>query len=81
MENKPVCRSCGRTVQPDFAFCPWCGESVTSPEMLSSQLDTVFEQVELKQKEYTVSRIQRMENTLGELELALSRILARPDRR
>jgi len=76
MEKVSICHGCGRTIESDFAFCPWCGSAVRTEVPLSAQVDAVCERVEVKRKEYTSSRIQRMENELGELDDELSRILS-----
>ncbi len=26
--NEGVCQDCGRHIQKDYRFCPWCGEDV-----------------------------------------------------
>lgn len=76
MEKVSICHGCGRTIESAFAYCPWCGCAASTDGMLSHQVDLVCERVELKQKEYTSSRIQRMENELGELENELSLLLS-----
>lgn len=76
MEKVSVCHGCGRTIESDFPYCPWCGSAVLTDAPLSAQVDAVCARVEIKQKEHTSSRIQRMENELGELDDELSRLLS-----
>ncbi len=76
MEKGSICHGCGRTIESDFPYCPWCGCATLKTCAFSRQVDLVCERVELKQKEYTSSRIQRMENELGEIENELTLLLS-----
>jgi len=76
MEKVAICHACGRTVDSAYAYCPWCGTAAETDTLLAARIDSVFEQVEAMQKGFTDTRIHRMENELGELEEALSLLLA-----
>lgn len=76
MDKVSICHGCGRTIESVFPYCPWCGSAASTESPLSRQVDSVCERVELKRKEYTSSRIQRMENELGDLEDELSLLLS-----
>lgn len=62
-----VCKECGRTIEEQFIYCPWCGVSRIS---LNSEavLDSVFQQLEEKQSDDRTKRLRKMESRLDELE-------------
>jgi hypothetical protein len=66
-----VCSSCGRTIDSDFIYCPWCGQSRLEDDDKAS-LDAVFRQLEEQQQDDRQKRLLRMENRLDELEKDLS---------
>ncbi len=76
MEKVSICHGCGRTIESAFAYCPWCGCAAPTAGVLSRQVDLVCERVELRQKEFTSSRIRRMQTELGDLEDELSQLLS-----
>lgn len=65
-----VCRSCGRTIEKEFLYCPWCGKE--SAEFDSSVIDRVFERIEQQQSESREQHIKRMADQLDSLEKDLS---------
>ena len=67
MKSVSVCRSCGRTIDSEYLYCPWCGlERVPVEERVP--LDGVFEQLEEKQGTDRSSRLRRLEQELALLE-------------
>lgn len=34
MQLPGLCRECGRTIAKDFVFCPWCGVSQVTGELV-----------------------------------------------
>ena len=34
--KKSVCTDCGRDIQKDFIFCPWCGSSVNKDKQIEN---------------------------------------------
>ena len=66
-----VCSSCGRTIDSDFIYCPWCGQSRLEDDDKAS-LDAVFRQLEEQQQDDRQKRLLRMENRLDELEKDLN---------
>lgn len=75
MDKVSICHGCGRTMDASFQYCPWCGASV-APEPLSERVEAIFSRIETMQYAYTGSRIDQMENKLGELENDLSVFLS-----
>jgi hypothetical protein len=53
-----------------------CGTVAASDDLLPGAMDSVFEQIESTRPERAATRIARIENELGELEKALSSIIA-----
>lgn len=76
MDKVSICHACGRTVDSAFLYCPWCGTAAESSPSVSDQVNSVFEKIEGMQSNHTCSRIDRMDNELGEIEQALSRLLS-----
>ncbi len=67
MKSVCVCRSCGRTIEKEFIYCPWCGLSRINHDDKES-LDHVFAQLEEKQAIDREKRVMALEKTLNELE-------------
>ncbi len=62
-----VCRSCGRTMEKEFIYCPWCGLSKINHEDKESQ-ELVINQLEEKQALERERRVLELERTLDDLE-------------
>ena len=66
-----VCGGCGRTIEKDYIFCPWCGRSRVTDEDCEEAIESAFERIEEKQHEKYFERLNKMEETLGNLEKEL----------
>ncbi len=75
MSKESICHGCGRTVDAQFIFCPWCGSPADPECFLADRFEAVFEQIEALQSRWTESRIARMEHDLIEIEKCLSEIV------
>lgn len=75
MDKVSICHECGRTMDSSFQYCPWCGASVAL-EPLAERVEEIFSRIETMQYAYTGSRINKIENKLGELENDLSVFLS-----
>ena len=71
MKSVCVCRLCGRTIESEFIYCPWCGQSRLQEDD-RAVLDRVFQQLEVKQADDRARRLQKMEQELDALEKDLS---------
>jgi predicted Fe-S protein YdhL (DUF1289 family) len=71
MKSVCVCRGCGRTIESDFIYCPWCGLSRVDEEDRRS-LDAVFSKLEQMQSASREKRVSTMESRLNKLEQELS---------
>lgn len=76
MQKVSICHECGRTIDSEFSFCPWCGASMTGEIPLEAAFDEVFSKIETKRESRTVSRIAKMEDELGALDKDLSLFLS-----
>ena len=68
-----ICKCCGRTIDSEFIYCPWCGESRLDPEDRQS-MDAVFDRLVELQNEGRDERINKMKSQLDELDKELSNI-------
>ena len=71
MKNICVCGGCGRTIETEFIYCPWCGQSKIQNNDKAA-LESVFKSLELKQAEERTRRLAELEKELDELEQDLS---------
>ena len=65
-----VCKSCSKTIQKDFLYCPWCGAENAEPGD-SAILENIFSQLEVKQSSDRNVRIKKIESQLAEIERSL----------
>lgn len=63
-----VCKECGRTIEKEFIYCPWCGISRIGVTNNQEVLDSVFTQLEEKQADDRNRRLRKLETQLEELE-------------
>ena len=71
MKNICVCGGCGRTIETEFIYCPWCGQSKMQNNDKAA-LESVFKSLELKQAEERIRRLAELEKELDDLEQDLS---------
>ena len=67
-----VCGGCGRTVEKNYVFCPWCGHSRISDEDGKEASESVQEMNVEDQIEKRVARLDEMEKKLNDLEEELN---------
>ena len=63
-----VCKACGRTIEKQFIYCPWCGMSRLGETDDNDLLNSVFTQLETKQTNDREKRLRKLENQLDALE-------------
>lgn len=76
-----VCGGCGRMIEKQFIYCPWCGAAQIKKECHEYQ-ERFFEQAEERQRTKREKQLQTVEKKLSSLEkeldvLVLSAALAR----
>ncbi len=72
MKSVCVCKECGRTIEREFIYCPWCGMSRIGATDNQEVLDSVFSRLEEKQADDREKRLRKLESQLNELEKDLS---------
>lgn len=65
-----VCGGCGRTIDNEYLYCPWCGQEKMHDR--KDALEAVFRNLEEKQAEDRARQIERLEQELDALEQDLS---------
>ena len=61
------CKNCGRTIERDFIYCPWCGAKKTLG-IPHSTSEEVFNELEQKQISALEERIAEIYRRLDDLE-------------
>jgi len=74
MTTVHVCSGCGRTINSEFLYCPWCGMSMV-PEDDKKSLDAVFTQLEHIQVRNRDERLSHMHMQLDKLERELNTLV------
>ena len=69
MFTKAVCTGCGRTIQSDFLYCPWCGYSRVSCE--EESLDVLFNRFKENRKDKRRKQLDELEKQLDDLKQEL----------
>lgn len=65
-----VCSGCGREIEKNFVYCPWCGIQLIRKESREYQ-NLFFEQVERKRRTEQGQKLQNVGKQLDELEKEL----------
>lgn len=68
-----VCKQCGKTIERDFIYCPWCGKENAEPSD-RAVFENVFSQLEVKQANDRNLRVKRLENKIAEIEKSLNEL-------
>ncbi len=71
MKSVCVCNACGRTIEKNFIYCPWCGISCASSTNTEKILDPVFDRLEEIQNKNRLLRIAQIGTSIEELEKSL----------
>lgn len=73
MQAVSVCAGCGRTINKEYLYCPWCGLEKEDGHVPKS-LDPVFEKLEALQYRDRIKYIDKLEAELAELERELDNL-------
>ncbi len=65
-----VCGGCGRTIDNEYLYCPWCGQEKMHDR--KDAMEAVFRNLEQKQAEGRARQIEKLEQELDALEQDLS---------
>lgn len=75
MRELTTCHSCHRYIAPDFAYCPYCGTKRVRQYEFRRLLDTPFDKMERSVQEYSLQRLEIIEQQLRLLEIDLQHFL------
>ncbi|MCR5612222.1 hypothetical protein [Treponema sp.] len=70
-----ICGGCGRTIEKEFVYCPWCGQSKLSTMSESDKMDEIFSRLEEMQYNDRTERIEKIGNRLDALEKELDALV------
>lgn len=70
-----TCQYCHRYIAPDFAYCPYCGKRRVESYEFRKLLDTPFERMEQSVQEYSMRRLEVIEQQLQSLEVDLQHLI------
>ena len=67
-----ICKDCGRTVNENYIFCPWCGKSKADRIANMSEKELLIETIKKKRYEEQTIKIMELNKKLEDLERDLS---------
>lgn len=70
------CPDCGRSLQPDFNYCPGCGNEIDRTEELKQIIDASFEKLEEVVIGDTILRLDNLYSRLDLIEEDLDLFLS-----
>ena len=73
MQSVAVCLGCGRTINKEYLYCPWCGLEKAGIHGLEA-LDSVFDKLETLQHQDRIKYIEKLEAELADLERELDNL-------
>ena len=65
--KSPVCSGCGRIIEKEFVFCPWCGSEHKDTEN-HDYMDMIFRRYTQTRNEIKAQKISAMKSRLENLE-------------
>ena len=69
------CSVCGKEIETDFNFCPWCGCDVEENQPFVQILDDSFQAIEEVVHEDTIHRLENLSSRLSSMEDELNSFL------
>ncbi|MFW5683603.1 MAG: hypothetical protein ACOC2Y_02735 [Spirochaetota bacterium] len=75
MRELTTCHVCQRFIAPDFAYCPYCGTKRVRSYEFRQLLDAPFDRMERSVQEYSLERLEIIEQQLRRLEFDLQQFL------
>lgn len=70
-----ICGSCGRTIEKEFVYCPWCGQSKLSSIPEEARMDEIFNRLEKIQQNNKVERIEKISHKIDDLKNELDALV------
>lgn len=81
MQSVCVCRGCGRSINSEFLFCPWCGCEQLQVIVPEQVIEAVFSRIEHLRIRERTNRISKLEHELNDLEVELSRLITASEKK
>ncbi len=66
-----ICSGCGKLINQNYYYCPWCGYSLICDES-SESLNLKYEEYKQKKLNHKLNQIEKMGEQLDSLEKELS---------
>ncbi len=78
MESMIICYDCGRTVNNQFVYCPWCGSMMKNHETVqdNEEEDILYQEAAFIGENVSDIKFCRLEYSLDKLEKDLSRFIS-----
>ena len=70
-----ICSGCGRTIEKEFIYCPWCGLSKVSVTSEIDKMEEIFNKLEELQINNRSERIKKIGSRLETLEKELDALV------
>ncbi|MBP5403441.1 MAG: hypothetical protein J6Y36_09825 [Treponema sp.] len=70
-----ICGGCGRTIEKEFVYCPWCGQSKTAMISEEERMEEIFNRLEEIQNNSRVEKIEKMSDRLNQLKKELDSLV------
>lgn len=72
MNEQCECKFCKKQLNPDWSYCPWCGESSYSESPLPDIIDNCFNKLE---RVYISEKIKNISSKLDSIEVDINDFL------
>lgn len=80
MEERLFCSFCGKPLENDYMYCPYCGSTCRDEPNFEAMLFTTMNTLEKTRMSHGLTRLERLSSTLTELEEDLDQfLLYRPE--
>lgn len=70
-----ICSGCGRTIEKEFIYCPWCGQSKVLVTSENDKMEEIFNKLEELQINNRSERIKKIGSRLEMLEKELDALV------
>lgn len=68
MDDVGFCHHCGKVMDRQFRFCPWCGSQQRGTKDWKDLLDECLAPLEAQEKSHLLDRLHRLDGVLLSLE-------------
>lgn len=71
MIKNSICGGCGRSIQSEYIFCPWCGKNQKAAAG-KDYLEAAVTEGEIRRNDMKEQKLQQLEQQLAKLEKELN---------